>query len=323
MVKLSFPLVASVISTLVAGQVTQTQLPEISAPANGGCGGCYVVADVAGIVFGGVSTQTAVRQISVGVSPNGTNVTTVTSIVQETGLFTFDPSGLASQAPVSYHPLNSTVIVGGATLTSPTSYELFSAYSITSYTQGDNGCSTIRGSRFALPSAYSFEVPENAGDDFLIQAEQSFIDALGLTCSAGGGNVQTTIQSMLSSTTVDMTTAGPIRPTPVAASVAASASTATPSATIISSESSSASATIISGASSSASMTSAPSGVASASAPIATTYITFGNATFMPTGTIVGPSYTYTPIVGAAATAAPALVGSAAVFALGLAAVLL
>ena len=95
------------------------ELPAITGPAaNDQCGGCYVVADVAGIVFGSQQlTTTEVQVISVGVGRNGTNVTT-TSIVEATGQFTFNTAGLVTGAGagfVSYGP--STIItVNGATL---------------------------------------------------------------------------------------------------------------------------------------------------------------------------------------------------------------
>ena len=96
------------------------ELPAITGPAGSGgeCGGCYVVADVAGIVFGSEQlTQTEVQVISIATGRNGTNSTT-TSVIAATGQFTFGTAGLVTGANggfISYGA--STVIeVGGATL---------------------------------------------------------------------------------------------------------------------------------------------------------------------------------------------------------------
>lgn len=69
--------------------------PAITAPAsaNPTCGGCYVIAGVAAIVFGDEQlTETATQLVSVGVGKNGTHVTT--SFQQPVGEFSFNPSGL-------------------------------------------------------------------------------------------------------------------------------------------------------------------------------------------------------------------------------------
>ena len=82
------------------------------------CGGCYVIADVAGIVFGSeILTQTAgTVQVSVGVGLNGTRYTT-TSFIEHPGEFTFDVGGLITgnfgATVVNYGP---TITVGGAVL---------------------------------------------------------------------------------------------------------------------------------------------------------------------------------------------------------------
>lgn len=58
-----------------------------------GCSGCYVIADVAAILFGDEQlTETATQLVSIGVGKNGTRVTT--SFVQPIGAFSFNPSGI-------------------------------------------------------------------------------------------------------------------------------------------------------------------------------------------------------------------------------------
>ena len=84
-----------------------------SAPTN--CGGCYVVADVAGIEFGSSTlTQTHTALVSVGANLNSTVV--VTSIVGQTE-FSFNTAGVLD--PVTGTLFNfggPTVTISGVTL---------------------------------------------------------------------------------------------------------------------------------------------------------------------------------------------------------------
>ena len=95
------------------------ELPAITGPAGGGqCGGCYVVADVAGIVFGSKQlTATEVQVISVGVGRNGTNVTT-TSVIEARGQFTFGTAGLVTGTNGGFisYGASTVITVQGATL---------------------------------------------------------------------------------------------------------------------------------------------------------------------------------------------------------------
>jgi hypothetical protein len=71
-----------------------------------------VVADVAGVVFGGVTTATATHVVSVG--NNGSVVTT--SVIENQGQATFTNGAPVPGAPTSFNPLSSVITVNGATL---------------------------------------------------------------------------------------------------------------------------------------------------------------------------------------------------------------
>jgi len=180
----------------------QSAIPIItggSGGSNGACGGCYVVADVAGIAFGSeTNTATATNQVVV---VNGLNSTyTTTSIIFEQGDFTFAPmtihptqTSVAAQAT----PLNigtSTFVVNGVTLTSPTAYNVFTAYSITSYIATNGGCQIVANPASQVSPAFSVAIPEGVDyNSFALEAESSFIDFLGVpTCSAAGENLTPT-----------------------------------------------------------------------------------------------------------------------------------
>ena len=98
---------------------TPTALPAITGPAaaaSSGCGGCYVVADVAGIYFGNETvTQTHTALTSIGITPNGTNVTS-TSIIVASALFTVFPTGLEPGGVLSANYGGPTITIGGVAL---------------------------------------------------------------------------------------------------------------------------------------------------------------------------------------------------------------
>ena len=91
-------------------------LPATTAAPNSACGGCYVIADVAAIVFGSELLQTATQFVSVGVGRNGTQITT--QFLQSGGEFSFNPSGLITGGGGGgVSPFTGTVVtISGATL---------------------------------------------------------------------------------------------------------------------------------------------------------------------------------------------------------------
>ena len=99
--------------------------PDLAQPVSAApsCGGCYVVADVAGIVwYSEIFINTAATAV-VGVAVGNGSRTTRTSIVQNEAPFTIEPSQLTSGATpaatalaltsIQYEP---TVTINGATL---------------------------------------------------------------------------------------------------------------------------------------------------------------------------------------------------------------
>ena len=92
--------------------------PDLAAPttATTSCGGCYLIADIAGLVwYSEVFLNTAATAlVSVGVG-NGTRVTR-TSVVQDEGEFTFNPSDTVSGGALTQLNYQPTVNVGGAIL---------------------------------------------------------------------------------------------------------------------------------------------------------------------------------------------------------------
>jgi len=309
MVRLSFALAAVASFTLVAGQ-TQSAVTALAADADDvDCGGCYLKADVAGVVFGGVQTVTDIKSVSIAQSPNGTNITTITSLYPGSatvtinqGEFSYNPeeTGTTAAPAINFADYNdeSTVLFSGAVLTSPTQYEVFTAFSVTSYTKVDGSCSPVPGPPQLLSEASKYVVSASADNAYLLGVQSSFIAAIGLSCSASGGKVNTIVQSMVSRQTQDVTTAGIIRPTPVAASAAASST--------------------VSSAAPTAPLTTAPSTTAVGTS---STTVIYGNSTLgLPTGT---GGYTYAPIAPGAASVLEVRWVFAAVAAIGLGAVLL
>ncbi|KAL9599794.1 MAG: hypothetical protein Q9219_003580 [cf. Caloplaca sp. 3 TL-2023] len=185
--------------------------PALETPAPTGrpdCGGCFIVADVAGVVwYSGVFVNTAATAVvSVGIG-NGTRVTR-TSIVQNRAQFTFDPqagSAAYGTAPLAVTNVgfDSTTVIGGATLTSPTAYNIFSAYTLTSQVFVNGDCQTTSYVS-TLDNAYSETLSTANGQVTLdLAGEQSFISFIGFTqCQGGGANVGGTVLAQVSDLTV-------------------------------------------------------------------------------------------------------------------------
>ena len=99
--------------------VLPSEVPDLGGPTGApqACGGCYVVADVAGVVFGTETLSATVTQVqSVGVGLNGSRVTTF--FTEGVGQFSFTPGGLIgpTQTPGASGSPGSTFILSGATL---------------------------------------------------------------------------------------------------------------------------------------------------------------------------------------------------------------
>ena len=79
------------------------------------CGGCYVIAGVAAVVFGEELVQTATQVVSVGIGKNGTTVTTSYAVPGVE--FSFNPSGLltGSEPGPTFAP-GTVITISGATL---------------------------------------------------------------------------------------------------------------------------------------------------------------------------------------------------------------
>ncbi|KAL8645571.1 MAG: hypothetical protein Q9210_006634 [Variospora velana] len=197
----------------------QTIVPaaEPSSSADPGCGGCIIVADVAGIVwYSGVFLNTAATEVvSVGLgnNTNGNGVrVTRTSIVQNEAEFTFNPQlGTAAygSAPlvVTNVGYESETVIGGVTLTSPTAYNLFTAYTLTSQRIVNGVCSTEL-YESTLASAFTETLSSADGQVTLdLAGEQAFISILGFTrCQGGGENIGGTVLAQVQTLTATSTT---------------------------------------------------------------------------------------------------------------------
>ncbi|KAL9020902.1 MAG: hypothetical protein Q9185_001865 [Variospora sp. 1 TL-2023] len=196
----------------------QTIVPaaESASLADPGCGGCILVADVAGIVwYSGVFLNTAATEvvsIGLGNNTNGNGVrVTRTSIVQNEDQFTFNPQlGTAAygSAPlvVTNVGYESETVIGGATLTSPTAYNLFTAFTLTSQLI-ENGVCVTSTYESTLASAFTETLSSADGQVTLdLVGEQAFISALGFTrCQSGGENIGGTVLAQVETLT-DTTT---------------------------------------------------------------------------------------------------------------------
>ena len=187
-----------------------SQAPDLAqAQSTGGaCGGCYLVADVAGIVFYSEAFvhTAATQQVSVGVG-NGTRATK-TSTIRNEGAFTYDAvAGETIGAALSTFAYGATVTVNGALLTSPTAYNVFTAYSVTSAVPINGVCSTVSGPRMAVSPAYSEILRQANGKVYLDEnGEKEFIAQLGFTtCSGVGVSFNPTALVPISETTATVT----------------------------------------------------------------------------------------------------------------------
>ncbi|KAL6717386.1 hypothetical protein ACLMJK_005301 [Lecanora helva] len=188
-----------------SGEFLASAAPDLAGPTTAApsCGGCYIVADVAGLVwYSQVFINTAATAlVSVGVG-NGTRATR-TSIMQNEGAFTFNPQNTAPAGALTQLNFAPTANVGGAQLTSPTAYNVFSAYSVTSEFESNGVCVTTSGAPTTLSSAFSEILPAASGRVVLdANGQQSFIDFLGFSsCSAGGVSVKPTALIQITNTT--------------------------------------------------------------------------------------------------------------------------
>lgn len=230
----------------------KSAVPAVTAPAQV-CGGCFGVADVLGVVFGDeIITQLHTQVISIGLGNNGTNVTR-TTILTGQSQFTFNSGGVVGSASPGgqtnfYSGSGGTITLAGVELyvrfgrvdthianifgtsTSPTAYNVFTAYSITSTLNSDGQCITVQGTPVQVSPASSYAIPSGADYALFAQeAEQSFINDIGFpTCSPGGENAAVpTTHVQVTESTVTSTTSGPIRPTPQPVSVSTVAPTTT------------------------------------------------------------------------------------------------
>ena len=105
----------------ISADVHASALPDLNGPSSSAsaCGGCYVVADVAGLVWYSeifINTgATAVVNVGVG---NGTRETS-TSLLQNEAQFTFDPTmatAIGSPLALTSIHYDSTITIGGAVL---------------------------------------------------------------------------------------------------------------------------------------------------------------------------------------------------------------
>ncbi|KAL8765658.1 MAG: hypothetical protein Q9209_007338 [Squamulea sp. 1 TL-2023] len=177
------------------------------------CGGCMIIAEVAGIVwYSEVFINTAATAfVGVGVGNNGSRVTR-TSIVQNNAEFTFNPAAGTAQfgtAPVTVANVGffTSTEIAGVTLTSPTAYNVFSAYTYTNQQQLANGQCSPTSTVVTLSSAYTETLATASGRVYLDQeGQRGFINFLGLsTCTGGGENFVNTALAQVSGLTVSTT----------------------------------------------------------------------------------------------------------------------
>ena len=94
----------------------QSAAPDLDGnSASPSCGGCYLVADVAGLVwYSEIFVNSANAVVSVGVG-NGTRATR-TSVIQNEGAITFNTAGASQSAALTQVAFNPTVSISGAIL---------------------------------------------------------------------------------------------------------------------------------------------------------------------------------------------------------------
>ncbi|KAL8983341.1 MAG: hypothetical protein Q9205_002388 [Flavoplaca limonia] len=182
---------------------------DASTIAGQNCGGCIIVADVAGIVwYEEVFINTAATAfVGVAVGNNGSRVTR-TSVVQNDLDFTFNPqaSDQYGTVMVTNAAYATSTEIGGATLTSPTAYNVYTAFTYTNQQVANGVCSTTS-TVITLSSAYTETLATASGRVYLNQeGQQGFIEFLGFsTCAGGGQNVQNTALMPVSELTVSTT----------------------------------------------------------------------------------------------------------------------
>ncbi|MCJ1464130.1 hypothetical protein MMC07_002743 [Pseudocyphellaria aurata] len=156
------------------------------------CGGCFVVAEVLGIVWYSevFAYNAATAYVSVG-SGNTTGRTTRVSVVENTERFTIRPGATGTDSSLALTPVayDSTATVQGVVVSSPTAYNVFTAYAVNSETSVGGSCSTRNGDTTTLTIAYSEAITNSPGIVTLgVDGEQNFIsDFLGLSSCQGQG----------------------------------------------------------------------------------------------------------------------------------------
>ena len=204
-----------------AGAFLASAAPDLNSQtsASGGsgdCNACYVIADVAALVwYSEVFAQTvATEMVSVGMG-NGSRATS-TSIVSNFAPVSINAGAGGGGAIIQTVDYSDSVTLNGATLVSPTAYNVFTAYSVTSQVMSGGLCSTVSGARQTLSSAYSETLAAASGRVVLDQnGEAQFINFLGFSsCSAGGVNIVPTALAPVSQasapTTMSFSSGSPI-----------------------------------------------------------------------------------------------------------------
>ncbi|KAL8997055.1 MAG: hypothetical protein Q9169_003596 [Polycauliona sp. 2 TL-2023] len=180
-----------------------------TAAAGQSCGGCAIIADVAGIVwYEEVFVNTAATAfVGVAVGNNGSRATR-TSIVQNDLDFTFNPQ--ASEQPgavvVTNAVFDTSTEIGGATLQSPTAVNVYTAFTITSQELVNGACATSADIS-TLSVAYTQNLATASGRVYLDQAlQQDFLNYIGFsTCRNAANNFANTVLAPVSGLTVSTT----------------------------------------------------------------------------------------------------------------------
>jgi hypothetical protein len=189
--------------------------PDLGGPegAAAGCGDCFVVANVAQIVwYSVVFANVVTRSVDVFIGNNTQSTRTATVVRQ--GRFLIDAnnddedgSGLA----LTQVEFDSTKVVNGATLLSPTPYDVFQGYTLTSEVFTDGSCQTVIDAPSSLPEPFYQTAAQSDGAVFFnAEGEQRFLDFLQLSnCRPGGEVVSPTVVAQVQNITVDTTVTRP------------------------------------------------------------------------------------------------------------------
>ncbi|KAL8764781.1 MAG: hypothetical protein Q9203_006975 [Teloschistes exilis] len=218
-------LVCALLLSPVTGNPQVTSAPALlatvgdgqgtAATAVAGCNGCQIIVDVAGVVwYSEVFLNTVGTVVASVNNGNGSRVTRTSTIINA-GHFTFNPA--AGTAAYGATPLavtnaaySSVTTIGGVPLTSPTAYNVFSAYTLSSQFIANGVCSsTVYTS--TLPQAFTETLPQGGGQVTLDAAgQQQFITGfLGFsTCSTGGANIAASVLAPVSNITATTTMFG-------------------------------------------------------------------------------------------------------------------